>query len=340
MRNTVATGNSAKALDLSTVKNTSRPIAANEAAALWDVGDGVLNLELTTKSNALTQSSFDIFERAMDEIETPGSAFAALVIYSESPNFAAGADLKEFAALVAAKDWPTMQAFAQRGQDVLWRMRHAAFPVVSALQGAALGGGCEIVLHSSAVVAHEESYIGLVESTVGIVPAWGGCAGLLARHYEALGGTGEPAIAIERTFDAISGARTGARASQAKDLLFLRADDEIITDSAALFERAKDKALSLVGNVPAQPTLPFALPGEAGRAALMAKAPKDAGPHDLIVWDALAALLTGGAHGAAAGDAAETILAGEVRSAMALFKTAGTKARIDHMLATRQPLKN
>lgn len=332
-------------LSLKSLKRAQTPLAHNPVAAIWDLGDGVINLELTSKSNAITQRSFDILDEALNMIEATASDFQALVIYSDSHNFAAGADLNEFSQLVSDENWDEMEAFARRGQTVLWRMREAAFPVVSAVRGAALGGGCEIALHSTAVVAHAEATIGLVETSVGIVPAWGGCAGLLARHWQAQGAAGDPMDAIRKTFMTIAAAQTSSNAYGAQELSLLRESDTIAMNTSDLLTQAKARAMSLIGQEPTFEAPSITLPGPKGCEQLMQSVTdtipaEKIGTHDLVVWNALAKVLTGGNDGAAPVDAQEALLNGEIAAALTLFKSNGTKSRIDHLLKTRRPLNN
>src|SRR6185437_15877490 len=152
------------------------------SASLWDIGDGVLCLEFTSKMNALDGDSMAMLERGLETVKKSDGAFKALVVYNEADNFSVGANvgLALFAANIAA--WPFIEGGETRGQNAYKAAKYAPFPVVSAPSGMALGGGCEILLHSAAVQAHAESYLGLVETGVGLVPGWGGCKEMVTRH--------------------------------------------------------------------------------------------------------------------------------------------------------------
>jgi 3-hydroxyacyl-CoA dehydrogenase len=163
---------------LSDVKLREQPLAKNGSASLWDIGDGVVCLEVHTKMNTMDPEVFKIMAKA---VEIVPKQHKALVVYNEGSHFSAGANLglAMFAANVGA--WPMIEEMVAEGQKVYTALKRAPFPVVAAPSGLALGGGCEILLAADAVQAHAESYIGLVEVGVGVVPAWGGCKELLGR---------------------------------------------------------------------------------------------------------------------------------------------------------------
>ena len=164
---------------LSDIKLTAKPILKNGSASLWDIGDGVACLEFHSKMNALDQDSLGLLKQALDHV---GKKMKALVIHNEAENFSVGANvgLALFAANVGL--WPMIDDLIGQGQAVMKAMKYAPFPVVAAPSGMALGGGCETVLHAGAVQAHAETYMGLVEVGVGVVPGWGGCKEMLVRN--------------------------------------------------------------------------------------------------------------------------------------------------------------
>ncbi len=135
---------------------------------MWDVGDGVAALEFTTKMNALDGEIMSLIQQAIPLVQ---DRFKALVIYNEGSNFSAGANLGMAMFAVAAGMWGEIEKLIAGGQQALKALKYAPFPVVAAPAGMALGGGCEVVLHADAVQAHAESYIGLVECGVGLLPA-------------------------------------------------------------------------------------------------------------------------------------------------------------------------
>ena len=164
---------------LADIKRAGKPLAANGSASLWDIGDGVACLEFHSKMNSIDPDSFQLLRQSLDLVAK--RKLKALVIYNEGENFSVGLNLglALFSANLAM--WAMIEDMVATGQQTYKTIKYSAFPVVGAPSGMALGGGCEILLHCAAVVAHAESYIGLVEAGVGLVPGWGGCKELLAR---------------------------------------------------------------------------------------------------------------------------------------------------------------
>ena len=158
---------------LEDVKLTQKPLLKNGSASLWDIGDGVACFEFTSKSNSLDDQIMALLHQSIKLVK---EKMKALVIYNEGSNFSVGANLglALFAANIAA--WQQIEQTIAVGQDTLKAMKYAPFPVVSAPAGMALGGGCEILLHSDAVQAHAETYTGLVECGVGLVCRAGAAA--------------------------------------------------------------------------------------------------------------------------------------------------------------------
>jgi 3-hydroxyacyl-CoA dehydrogenase len=328
---------------LSDVKLKGAPLAKNGSASLWDIGDGVVCLEVHTKLNTIDPEVFKIIGKAL-EIVPKGNK--ALVVYNEASHFSAGANLglAMFAANVGA--WPTIEDMVAEGQKVYLALKRAPFPVVAAPSGLALGGGCEILLASDAVQAHAESYIGLVEAGVGVVPAWGGCKELLGRYARDPRRPKGPMPPVAAAFETIGMAKVAKSAFEAKELGFLRATDQVTFNRERLLADAKRRALSLVeGYQPPEPVELF-LPGPSGKASL-AYALRDlyakgqATEHDMVVASELAEVLTGGAKADFTEATSEdTILKMERAAFMRLVKTPGTLARVEHMLETGKPLRN
>ena len=209
---------------LEDVKRSGKPVLKNASASVWDIGDGVLCFEYTSKSNSLDAQNLELLNQTIDLIP---KAHKALVIYNEGQNFSAGANLGLglFAANIAA--WGEIEKLVAAGHAIYKKLKYAPFPSVAAPFGMALGGGCEILLHTSAVQAHVESYIGLVECGVGLVPAWGGCSEMLSRWAAMPKMPHGPMPAAVKVFEIVSTATVSKSAAEAKEFLFLRADDGI-----------------------------------------------------------------------------------------------------------------
>jgi 3-hydroxyacyl-CoA dehydrogenase len=328
---------------LADIKLAGEPLARNGSASLWDIGDGVLCLEFHTKLNAIDPDLVAMIEKAT---KTVAKDHKALVIYNEGEHFSAGANLgfALFAANTAL--WPMIENMVEQGQKALAGLQQAPFPVVAAPSGLALGGGCEILLNSDAVQAHAESYIGLVEAGVGLLPGWGGCKEMLRRLAADPRRPKGPMPPVAAAFETIGLAKVAKSAFQARELAFLGKDDEITFNRDRLLADAKAKALSLVeGYAPREPA-ELTLPGPSGKAALDLvvrdlKAKGQASAHDSLVAGEVAGVLTGGADADMTEPVEEKkVLALERAAFMRLVKTEPTLARIEHTLETGKPLRN
>ena len=327
---------------LADIKLKSKPLLKNGSAALWDIGDGVVCFEFTSKMNAIDPETFRLLSQS---IKLVAKQFKAMVVYNEGTNFSAGANLglAVFAANIAA--WGEIEQLIAGGQATYKALKYAPFPTVGAPSGMALGGGCEVLLHCSAVQAHAETYVGLVEVGVGLIPGWGGCKEMLARWAE-FGRLPEgPMPAPVKAFELISTATVAKSAAEAKEHLYFRPTDAVTMNRYRLLADAKAKALSMVaGYSPPKPPT-YMLPGPAGKAA-MAMAVSGfhqlgkATDYDVVVSDALANVLSGGETDAIDTLDEDQILALEVKNFMAIVKKSGTYARIEHMLSTGKPLRN
>lgn len=327
---------------LEDIKRGAKPVLKNGSASVWDIGDGVLCFELTSKSNSWDQKNLELLDKAIDLVQ---QSYKALVVYNEGQNFSVGANLglAIFAANIAA--WSEIEKLVATGQQVYKKLKYATFPSVAAPSGMALGGGCEIVLHCSAVQAHAESYIGLVECGVGLVPAWGGCSEMLSRWAANKAMPKGPMPAAGKVFEKVSTATVSKSAAQAKEHLFMRENDGITMNRYRLLADAKAKALSLVEGYKAPEAPTYWLPGADGRTAF-ALAVSDfrkkgvATPYDEVVADQLAYVLSGGEADLIDRPTEQQVLDLERAAFMRLLKQDGTLARIETMLTTGKPLRN
>jgi len=327
---------------LEDVKRRSRPVARNGSASLWDIGDGAACLEFHTKMNAIDAETLDLIDKSIGIVARD---FKALVIYNEGSNFSVGANigLALFAANVAL--WPMIEDLVAKGQKVYRKLKHAAFPVVAAPSGMALGGGCEVCLNAAAVQAHAESYMGLVEVGVGVIPAWTGSTELLTRWVQNPKRPRGPMPPLVQTFETIGMAKVAKSAFEAKELLFLREDDGITMNRDRLLADAKARALAMAEAYRPPEQSALALPGPSGRIALeMAvdalRLKGAATPHDEVVAGQLAVVLSGGATDITTPVGDDDLLQLERAAFMTLIKQPATLARIEHMLETGKPLRN
>ena len=328
------------AVRLADVKRGRARVIGNGSASLWDAGRDVACLEFHTRMNTLDQAVLELIGQALAIVP---DRFAGLVVHNDGEHFSAGANLGEALFAIGAGAWDRLAAASALGQRTFKAMKYAPFPVVGAPAGMALGGGCEVLLHCDAVVAHAETYAGLVEAGVGLVPAWGGCKELLARY--ARGGPGGPMPPVSRAFETVSLAKVSQSAHEAREMGILRRGDTIVMNRDRVLAEAVDRVHALRSGY-APPDAPvFRLPGRSGQAALalaigeFARTGK-ATPHDVVVATALARVLSGGDADPIDEIEEGTVLALEREALLSLVRTPGTRARIEHMLETGRPLRN
>lgn len=327
---------------LSDVKRQRPALAGNPSASLWDIGDGVVCLEFHSKMNTL---DLDILNLVQQSITIVQRGYKGLVIYNEADNFSAGANLTLLVAAIEQWDWPAVERIIRFGQQTYQALKYAPFPVVGAPSGLALGGGCEILLHCDAIVAHAELYTGLVEVGVGLVPGWGGCKELLRRWLAMPKRPGGPMPAIGQAFETIGLAKVSKSAQQARDLLFLAKTDSISMNKDRLLADAKCRALTLAENYQAPEPAFFALPGKSAWAALdMAvgnlQAAGKASAYDAEIARQLATVLSGADGDMSRPLTEQDMLDLELRAFLYLVQQPATLDRLRYMLKTGKPLRN
>ncbi len=348
------------------IKLSKEPVIKTASASVWDIDGGVLCVEFTGKMNALDEHVFEAYHRAIKLIGDGSGDYKAMVIYNEGSHFSAGANLGLAIFAMNIAMWPQIEALVSGGQKVYKALKYAPFPVVSAPSGMALGGGCEILLHSDHVQAHAETYTGLVEVGVGLLPGWGGCKEMLLRYQaeeekaydkNVEGVTGEkyiwfspkvtPMGAVRKAFEMIGLAKVAKSAQEAKEMKYLREIDGITMNRDRLLFDAKQKALELVNGYEAPlPAEAIRVAGPAGKLALdlavsdLRESGK-ATPYDVTVSSAVATVLSGGKDGDWTTPVHEDELYKLERDEfMKLIKNGGTQDRVEHMLTTGKPLRN
>ena len=327
---------------LADIKRRTKPLAENGSASLWDIGDGVACLEFHSKMNALDQDSLAMIGTAL---QTVGAKMKALVVYNEGNNFSVGANIGIALYVANIALWSAIEDSVAAGQKAYKALKYAPFPVVGAPSGMALGGGCEILLHCAAVQAHAETYMGLVETGVGLVPGWGGCKEVLTRHMLNDKRPQGPMPALSQAFEQIALAKVSKSAAEAMDLLYLRPGDGVTMNRDRLLADAKAKALALAKDY--QPPKPRALnlPGPTARAGfglVVADLQRQgkATVHDGVVAARLAEVLSGGDTDMLDEIGEDQLLALERSAFMALIHEPATLARLETMLETGKPLRN
>ena len=346
---------------LSDIKLSSKPVIKTASASVWDVGDGVLCVEFTGKMNALDDQVFEAYSQAIKLI-AKSDEYKAMVIYNEGSHFSAGANLGMALFAMNISLWPQIEELVSGGQKIYKALKYAPFPVVAAPAGMALGGGCEILLHADHVQAHAETYCGLVEVGVGLLPGWGGCKEMLLRYQEEereqydkkTGGRkmwfspkNTPMGATRKAFETIALARVAKSAQEAKEIRYLKKTDGITMNRDRLLFDAKKKALEMAKDYTAPvPVTEIRLPGPPGKMALdlavadMRKNGK-ATPYDVVVSGAVARVLSGGDKADWTKPVGEDDLYRlEREEFMKLIHNNGTIDRIEHMLEKGKPLRN
>ncbi|MFK7867466.1 MAG: 3-hydroxyacyl-CoA dehydrogenase NAD-binding domain-containing protein [Alphaproteobacteria bacterium] len=330
-------------LSLAAIKRGQTPLLKNGSAALWDIGDDIACFEFTSPMNSFDPDILALLQKTVKQ--QPKLGFKALIIYNEGANFSVGMNLglALFAANIAA--WGEIENIVEAGQKAFQMLKYAKFPVIGAPSGMALGGGCEILLHCDKIIAHSELYTGLVETAVGIIPGWGGCAQMLARWQQHPNAPKGPMAAAAKVFQILAMAEVSKSAELARDFLFLRPDDEIVMNRDRLLYTAKLHARAMVEGYqpPAQDELQPA--GKSGALALEMAVEGFmrqgiASPHDKEVTQYLAATLTGGEYDPTDVIGEKQILALEATAVNALLRHPKTLARVEHMLETNKPLRN
>jgi 3-hydroxyacyl-CoA dehydrogenase len=339
-------------LMLADIKLTKKPVLKNPSASLWDLGDGIVCLELTSKMNSVDMDILAMIEQA---VELTQKDFKGLVIGNDGDNFSVGANLGLMLMAANLAAWNQISDMIRRGQHAMMTLKYAPFPVVGSLTGMALGGGCEITLHCHAVQAHVESYPGLVEVGVGLIPGWGGCKEMLVRHMgdkSSKGGmlgnlmaTGGAMPVLSKVFEHIAMAKVAMSAEEARDMKILRENDGITMNRVRVLADAKARCLKMAdGYKPMEPAI-LHLPGSTARVALSMAvdgfvAAGKASPHDAVVCKVLANVLSGGDTDMSDALTEQQVLDLEHEGFMELVKTKASLARIEHMLETGKPLRN
>jgi 3-hydroxyacyl-CoA dehydrogenase len=334
-------------IDLARLRADGLQVAGNGSASLVDLGDGVLCLELHSPASAIDAAVVDMAARALRELE--GGAWVGLVVANQARNFCVGANLGEVGMAAYQGAYDQVGQAVKGLQDVLMGLRYAPRPVVVAPHGQTLGGGAEIVLHADRVVAALETYIGLVEIGVGVIPAGGGCKELVRRVVSpAIRAAPEaPALPfLQRVFETIGLAKVAASAVEARELGFLEEHDVVVLNADHQLAAAKREVLDLADAYapPAREAsvyaagLPVLAALEMGVQTLQWAG--QASEHDGVVARHLARVLCGGELSAGQWVTEQHLLDLELKAFLALLHEPRTMERIQAFLTTGKPLRN
>ncbi|HEX2733259.1 MAG TPA: 3-hydroxyacyl-CoA dehydrogenase NAD-binding domain-containing protein [Polyangiaceae bacterium] len=326
-------------------EDKSKIVAMNSAASLVDIGDGVLCVELHTKMNTIDGDVIAMVNKAVDLAE---QRFEALVIGNDSEHFSAGANLMMIVGAAMQKQWGQIDSIIAGLQNALQRLRYARVPVVGALSQFTLGGGAELAMACDAVQAHAETYMGLVEVGVGLVPAGGGCLRMVERYTAGISDI-EGADLLPHIGQAslnIAMAKVSSGADDARRMRYLRAVDGISLNRDFLLYEAKQKALGMAraGYRPPRPPLLKAVGYDAAKTISVKTwgmvEGRWASAHDALIANKVAHILCGGTVAAGQELSEQHYLDLEREAFLQLCGEPKTHQRIEAMLTTSKPLRN
>jgi 3-hydroxyacyl-CoA dehydrogenase len=320
-------------------------VASNPGASLVDLGDGVLAVEFHSKMNAIGGDTIAMIHHGVREA---ARNYRALVVGNDAPTFSAGANLMLVLLEAQEGNWDELDAMVRGFQQAMLALRYSEVPVVAAPAGLALGGGCEVVLHCDRVQAAGETYLGLVEVGVGLIPAGGGTKEMVARAMNRRPSpSADPLAAVQAAFETVALAKVSASGPDAVRLGYLGASDGFTMNRQRLIADAKAVALARAeaGYRPPPPRSAIPVGGESLAAALklgvhLAWRAGRASDHDALIGRTLATLMAGGAVPHATTISEQHFLDLEREAFLKLLGEAKTLARIQHTLATGKPLRN
>ncbi|MFV0389374.1 MAG: enoyl-CoA hydratase-related protein, partial [Pyrinomonadaceae bacterium] len=331
---------------LDAVKEANSVIKRNSGASLIDLGDGVACLEFHSKMNSIGGDTVQMINFAIDEVE---KNFVGLVIGNQGGNFSAGANIMMLLLAAQEEEWDDINIMIAQFQKAVMRVRYSAKPVVTAPFGLTLGGGCETTMHGDKVRAAAETYIGLVEVGVGLIPAGGGTKEMTMRAMDKAKQTpdADPLAFLKQTFEMIGMGKVATSAQEARSWGILRVSDTISMNSDRLIADAKQEVLNLAASGYVQPVerADILALGEQGQAAMklalhMMKRGGFISDHDELIGKKLAKVMSGGDLNHHTFVSEQYLLDLEREAFLSLCAEPKTQARIAAMLKTGKPLRN
>jgi 3-hydroxyacyl-CoA dehydrogenase len=323
--------------------DTGTTLWENDGVRLWHLGDDVGVVSFKTKMNTVTDAVLDGIPRAVDEA---GKKLKALVIWQAGEPFSAGADLKAALAQLKAGRIAEFESMVANFQAASMRLKYSLVPVVAPVRGMAFGGGCEFQMHCARTVAAFESYIGLVEAGVGLLPAGGGLKEIALRASRAALDN-DPFPQIKRMFETVAMAKVSGSALEAKQLGLLRESDVVVFNNFELLHVAKQVASSLAesGWRPPLPARDIVVSGDVGTASLKMMLVnmlegRFISEHDYDIASRIADTLCGGVIERGSTVDEKWLLDLERKHFVELATTQKTQDRIAHTMSTGKPLRN
>ena len=334
-------------VSLDRLREEGKELDRNDSASLLDLGDGVLCLEFHSKGNSIDAQTVEMGNRALAALERDD--VVGLVIGNEGRNFSVGANLGEMAHAVQNGNLEAVGESVDALQNLLMALRFAPKPVVSAPHGQTLGGGLEVCLHSDRIVAAGETYMGLVEVGVGLIPAGGGTKEMARRLVSPPLHTAPntpPLPFLQKAFEQIALAKTATSALEAKEMGFLTENDRIVMNADHLISAAKREVEDLAdGYTPPEHANNVYASGRTARAALEMGVKTMQWGHyatdyDGVIAGHVARILTGGDLSLPQWVPEEYLLKLERKAFLELLKQEKTHERIEALLETGKPVRN
>jgi 3-hydroxyacyl-CoA dehydrogenase len=332
---------------LKSLKDRTGVIRKNSGASLIDLGDGVACLEFHSKMNSIGGDTLEMLKIALTEVE---KNFVGLVVGNQGQNFSVGANLMLMLMEAQDENWEELDMIGRMFQSSVMSLRYSPKPVVVAPFQMVFGGGCEMVLHGDRVRASAETYIGLVEVGVGIIPAGCGTKEMLVRALDSIPKDmkdADPFPFVKRAFETIAMAKVATSAEEARGYGFLSADDSVSMNRDRLIADAKKEVLALAasGYVQPQQRSDILALGNPALATLklgvhMMKRAGYISDHDALIGGKLARILTGGDLNHETRVSEQYLLDLEREAFLSLIGTRQTQDRMAHMLKTGKPLRN
>ncbi|HEY8559604.1 MAG TPA: 3-hydroxyacyl-CoA dehydrogenase NAD-binding domain-containing protein [Pyrinomonadaceae bacterium] len=331
---------------LKSVKDRTGVIKKTPGASLIDIGDGVACLEFHSKMNSIGGDTMQMMKFAVEETE---KNHVGLVIGNQGGNFSAGANIMMLLLAAQEEEWDDINLMIHTFQQANMRLRYSSKPVVAAPYGLSLGGGCEIPLHADKVRAAGETYMGLVEVGVGLLPGGGGTKEMTLRAMDLAKRTpdADPLVFLKKTFEVIGMGKVATSAQEARSFGFLRDSDAISMNGDRLIADAKQEVLNLAaaGYTQPVPRADILAMGEAGMAAfkialVMMKRGGFISDHDELIGRKIAKILCGGELNHQTQVSEQYLLDLEREGFLSLCGERKTQERIAAMLKTGKPLRN
>lgn len=341
-------GENLEPLNLIKVKTVKGNIfKASEATHILDLGDGVLGCEFHTKMNAIDIDTVDDIFEAINICESKD--FHSLVLYNEGENFSVGMNLWLIYMAIQGKQWDQINDMIKKFQQLCVKLKYSSINTVAAPFGLTLGGGAELSMWCNAIQASAETYMGLVEVGVGLIPGAGGNIEMLSRALENIPNNKKIPLDIILSYplQTVAMAKVGTSATECQDMLYINKKDGITMNNKYLLENAKMKALSLynTGFVSPNKRRNFYLPGKSAfnnfKVMLSGmRAGNFISDHDLKISLHIAKIMSGGDCNPLYPVEEQVLLDLERESFLSLCGEEKTLQRIEHMLKNRKPLRN